>query len=790
MKNNTNTDLLKILFVEDIPEDVEIARRTIYRENIDFEYTITDNKPEFLEKLKDYQPDIIISDYAMPEFDGMAALQLARKEAGSIPFIMLTGSMNEETAVACMKAGADDYVLKEKILRLPFAIQEVLEKHSYKQQKEKIESQLRESEKKFRDLFYNHSSIKLIIDPETKQIVEANPAAAIFYGWTEQELEQMKITDINVLSDAEISNLITEVLDRDNRQFEFQHRKADGTVVDVEVFSSQVKINDRIYLHSIVHDISDRKRAEKTQRFLYNVSKHSFRHMDLKAYLQIIHEELKSIMKAENFFIALYDSETDQYTLPYFVDQYDDYETDEPVSLKNTLTDFVRQIGEPRLLMEDAEKESVKQQNIELVGSFSPSWMGAPIKGKSNDIIGVIALQDYENNDVYDKDDLQTLDTISNNIGIFIERIDNLESLRLLEQSVEQTPMSIIITDYNGKIEYVNPAFTFSSGYKPEEMVGKQSTALHSGYHSDEFYQELWSSIRAGHEWQGEFLNETKEGKRYWVSSVISPIFDPKGEISHFVSVNEDITDKKKMISDLVEAKEKAEESDRLKTAFLTNLSHEIRTPMNGIMGFTNLLMEYNLSADEIMQYSEIIHSSGQRLMNTVNDIVEISKIQTGIITVNKRTYDVNKCINELVQFYKPEAREKNVELIYHEQLDEGSAKVYTDIGKIESMVSNLIKNAIKYTDDGSIQLGCRIKDKTINIYVSDTGIGIPEDRQQAIFNRFEQADISNTRGYEGSGLGLAITKAYADMLNGKISLDSKENEGSTFYISLPLDDE
>lgn len=783
----TNNISLRILFVEDLPEDVEIAHRTIKRENIEFEYRIVDTKPDLLKELESFQPGLIISDYAMPEFDGMTALRLVREKAGNIPFIMLTGSMNEETAVECMKAGADDYVLKEKIVRLPFAIQEVLEKYSYKKEKEKIEIQLRESEKKFRDLFYNHSSIKLIIDPDSQNITEANPAAAKFYGWTVEELEQMKISDINVLSYKEIDVFIGQVKDKVNANFEFKHRKADGTVCDVEVFSSEVKIGEKIFIHSIIHDITGRKRAETTQKFLYNISKYSILQMDLRAYLQIIHEELKNIMIAENFFIALYNSELDKYTLPYFADQYDDLETDEPIPLKNTLTDLIRQLGEPKLLTEESEREVVNKYQIDLVGKFSPSWMGAPIKGSANEVIGVIGLQDYKNSDAYNEDDLKTLNIISNNIGIFIERINNLEKLRLLEQSIEQNPVSIIITDYNGKIEYVNPAFTSSSKYKFEDVAGKQITKLNSGYQSDEFYDKLWSKIRAGYEWQGELLNKTKFGEQYWVKAVISPIFDKNGNISHFVSVNEDITDKKKMIRDLVDAKEKAEESDRLKTAFLTNLSHEIRTPMNGIMGFTNLLMEHNLSIDEITQYSEIIHASGQRLMDTVNDIVEISKIQTGIITVEKQNFDINKCIYDLVNYFKPEANSKNLEILFEQPLDKDYATVYNDPGKFESMISNLIKNAIKYTDEGSVRIGTELKDKELKLYVSDTGTGIPENRQNAIFNRFEQADISNTRTHEGSGLGLAITKAYAEMLNGRVWLESKENVGSTFFIAIDL---
>ncbi|MDZ7742397.1 MAG: ATP-binding protein [Bacteroidota bacterium] len=237
---------------------------------------------------------------------------------------------------------------------------------------------------------------------------------------------------------------------------------------------------------------------------------------------------------------------------------------------------------------------------------------------------------------------------------------------------------------------------------------------------------------------------------------------------------------------DLLIAKEKAEESNRLKSSFLSNMNHEIRTPMNGILGFANLIMDPDLSSEEKESYIEIIHQSGHRMLNTINDILEISKIETGFVNVVEKDTDLNEKLEELIRSFQLEAQRKGLKLTLEMLLPAEKKNVLTDQNKLKSILTNLIKNAIKYTESGTINLGCRQKGTEIEFYVKDTGIGIPAHRQKAVFNRFEQADIADTRAFEGSGLGLAISKSYVEMLGGKIWVESEEGKGSTFYFTLP----
>ncbi len=245
--------------------------------------------------------------------------------------------------------------------------------------------------------------------------------------------------------------------------------------------------------------------------------------------------------------------------------------------------------------------------------------------------------------------------------------------------------------------------------------------------------------------------------------------------------------ERRKMIDDLVIAKEKAQESDRLKSAFLANMSHEIRTPMNGILGFAQLLKNQELSGEQQKKFIGIIEKSGHRMLNIINDLINISKIESGQMEILLSEVNVNEQMHFLYDFFSPELQKKNKAVHLNKDIPDKPVIISTDQEKLVAILTNLLKNAVKFTDQGMIRFGYLSAPSHLEFYVSDSGIGIPKDKQQTIFERFIQADLSVAGPYEGAGLGLSIAKAYIELLGGRIWVESREDQGSTFRFTLPV---
>ena len=412
-------------------------------------------------------------------------------------------------------------------------------------------------------------------------------------------------------------------------------------------------------------EITERKRNEQIQNIIHNISNAVAISDNPEEFVVMVKNELGTIIDTSNFFVALYDEPTDSISLLYHNDKKDKIKT---FPAGNTLTKYVIKTKKSLLATKEVKDKLEKSGEVELLGADSKIWLGVPLFAKGK-VSGVIVVQSYEDEKAYNKSDMRTLEIISHQISISLER--------------------------------------------------------------------------------------------------------------------------KKAEEDLKIALEKAQQSDRLKTAFLHNMSHEIRTPLNGITGFIGLLQDSEIEDDEKQDYFDIINKSSNRLITTVTDIIDISRIEAGEVKVSKTEVSVNKILEEQYEFFYQEAKSKGLELNYKTSLTDNESRIITDKHKLEGILTNLIKNAIKFTEAGSITFGYTTKNlegkEIFEFYVKDTGIGIPEDRLDAIFNRFEQADLEDTRAFEGSGLGLAISKSYVEMLGGEIGVSSKKGSGSTFTFSIPF---
>ena len=490
-------------------------------------------------------------------------------------------------------------------------------------ERKKTEKQLVESEDKFRRLFYEHAAGQFIIDPDDGSIVDVNRSASESFGWGIDELKRMDVSQLLVISGEETEQKIKEALTLKNTQFELKLKKANGKIVDVDVFSSTVNIAGKEYIHAIVHDITEKKRAE------------------------------------------------------------------------------------------NALMESEEQNRLLMVNSMD----------------------------------------------------------------------AILLTKPDGSIINVNDAACKMFGMTKNEIYAAGRDGL-ADTGDPSLKMLLETRNRYGFA-KGELTFIRKNGNKF-PTEITSSLFKNKsGEVFTSMIIR-DITERRNWETELMSAMKKAEESDRLKSAFLANISHEIRTPMNGILGFLELLKEPDLNDSDKNIYIDIVNQSGKRLLDTINDIIEISKIEAGVSELKLEKVNVEDIMEYHYHFFMPQSKEKGVQLIIDKQIKGNESKVITDKYKLDCILSNLIKNAIKFTSKGFVKIGNFIEGNNLVFYVEDTGRGISPDRVNAVFERFTQAEMGYNRPHDGSGLGLSIVKAFVDIMGGSIEVRSEVGEGSVFTFSIP----
>ncbi|MDP4276734.1 MAG: ATP-binding protein [Bacteroidota bacterium] len=358
------------------------------------------------------------------------------------------------------------------------------------------------------------------------------------------------------------------------------------------------------------------------------------------------------------------------------------------------------------------------------------------------------------------------------------------------ETLVNNAPVGVFLTDTKGSTTYVNPAWCAMSGISYTEALGYGwLKAVHP-----EDKQQTANGWELAHKMKESSLDAYRflhsDGSIRWVLGEAVPEIDDHGNLLGYVGTITDITTIKMYEKELNIAKEKAEESDRLKTAFLQNISHEIRTPMNSICGFSEFLSSPDLTEEERDSYVSIIQSSSQQLLSIVTDILTISSLETHQVTVNLSNLCINNILKELLAQFNQELVGRQVDLKVRMSLDDAQSTILSDKTKLTQILSNLISNALKFTQKGSVEFGYNLKKEVLEFYVSDNGIGIKPTAMETIFKRFSQADVSIQENFGGTGLGLSISKGFVELLHGKIWVESEYGKGSTFYFTIPYNQE
>lgn len=919
-------DSYRILLVEDVPADAELAQREIKKAFPKSTFFRVDTRLDFIKALDDFNPDIIVSDYSMPTFDGLNALKITLDKAPLIPFVVFTGSMNEDIAVECMKAGATDYVIKEDIKRIVPAIKRALEIKSIKEINSQTQKALIESEARFRRLAENANDLIYRYEFLPQRCFSyVSPSATQITGFSPEEHYGDPDLGFKLIhpEDKEILEKIFSDKDAFKKPFVLRWIKKNGEViwteqVNVPLFDEQGNL---IAIEGIARDITQRKQAEEQlkeseSRFrqlldsIMNISVQGYDANGIIHYWNyaseriygytkaealgknildlIIPEEIKPVTKkhietmalikeglpAEELLLMRKDGER----VPVFSNhvvicppnkEVELYCIDVDLTERDKAVEEVK-LNEARLrslvailqnsakstegLLEFALNEAIKITDSEIgyiftydenekrfeVNAFSQTVMenckvadpkscyelnetgiwGEAVRQRKpimiNDfvtenplkkgypeghikitrflslpiivdtkIVAVIGVANKKSD--YQETDILQLTLLMNSFWQILEQNRTELEIRFLSTATEQSPLSVIITDTSGKIQFVNQKFVNSTSYSKEELKGRTLRIFRPDFIGGEKENLFFKHLNEGKAWKGELKNIKDSGNEYWEEVYVSPILNKEGIVSNFLVLSEDISIRKQMEIDLIKAKDMAEENDRLKTAFLNNLSHEIRTPLNAVVGYAQLLDVDNTDNNKLKKYAEVIQQGSQQLLSIMDNIITIAVIEAGQIKINKAEANLNKVLNIVYNQLKEKAENKKISLKSSALFSRYEADVIIDETKVVQVLTNLVDNAIKHTFTGYVQFGCSIHEKELIFFVEDTGVGIPDDQKELVFERFRQGKNENGKIQEGMGLGLSISKSYIELMGGRIWVESEVGKGSKFSFAVPF---
>ncbi len=602
-----------------------------------------------------------------------------------------------------------------------------------------VYEKMKESEIRYRRLFESAKDGILILDFETGNIVDANPYIVKIIDYPLQKILGKKLWEIGLFDNKEQSELAFSQLKKTGyiRFEDMPIPGRDGKTTEVE-FISNVYIESKTkVIQCNIRNITERKQAERKQEFLAKILSILNTQNGWKQLIDDVLFEIKKFTELEAVGIRLKEGES----YPFFATKgFPDVFIQEEMSL-------CQQNKKGTAIHDNKEKLYIECMCGNVFGGLTDPSLPYFTKGGSF----------YSN-----------------------------KTSGLLAAITEKKKKSVTQNRYNSE-GYESVALTpLHSG---KEIIGLlQLSDKRPDMFSSEtilFFEKIGNTIGITlNRIQNE--NKIKKTEQYLKQQNANYLILNK----EYTSLNKELSDSlnhiKKINGDLINAKIKAEESDKLKSAFLANISHEIRTPMNAIMGFSGFLIEPGLSKKKLEHYVQIINAGSQQLLSVINDIIDISKIESGQITVISELVNVINLLNELFVTYKKSAELKNLKLLCSCDHPNDDIQVKTDGNKIKQVICNLLNNAIKFTTEGKIEFGYKIKENVLEFYVEDTGIGIAPENHEFIFQRFMQAEQTNNQIYDGNGLGLSISKALVEKLGGTITVNSKLGMGSTFIFTVP----
>ena len=746
---------MRILFVEDLPTDAELAVMELRKEGLRFEHTRVDTRTEFIKALNDFRPDIVISDYMMPSYNGMQALKDAHEFDPSVPFILYTGSMNEETAVECLKAGADDYVIKEHMTRLPFAVKEALEQRMIQIEKRAAELLLRENEEKLQSIFrVAPVGIGLVVD---RVFIEVNDTFCKMTGYDRKEL--IGKTSEMVYPTREEYEFVgleknRQIAEKGIASVETRLKCKDGRILNIITGSTPLDACDLSKgLTFTVLDITERKRAEEALResedrfhTLYNDAVVGLYRTNSQGEILLANRALVKMLGFQSF---------------------------EELSARNVKKTGYGPSYQRQQFVDQIEKDG-EVKNLEAI------WIcrdGKEIFVREN----AKAICDSEGKILY----------YDGSVEDITERKRAEEALRESEEKYRRIFENVqdlyYETSIEGTIIEISPSIEILSKgqYHRNELIGK---SIFDFYSDPKERQALLAVLQErGAVTDFEITLKNCDGSHIPCSISSKICFDAQGRPEKIIGSMHDITDRKNVSDALKLAKEKAEASDKLKTTFLNNISHEVRTPLNGILGFAEIMSQTDLPEEDKQLSLSMLFESSDRLLNTITNYMDISLITSGNMSINKKDFIPGLVLRKIFDNYKTICSSRKLELSLKIPEQTDNLSVNSDPEIFQKIISHLLNNAIKFTEKGSINYGYIIHKGELDFFVKDTGIGIGKESIDNIFDHFVKEDRGPSELTEGSGLGLSIAKGMIEIIGGTIRVESEMGVGSCFFFTIPL---
>jgi PAS domain S-box-containing protein len=628
-----------------------------------------------------------------------------------------------------------------------------------------IEKRLLSSEHKYRSLFNDSPDGYLII--KDGRFIECNRASERMIGGTRDQILGVSPDRISPefqpngrRSDEYAAELLAETVSKGYHSFEWVHTRFDGGTFLSLVSVSIIEYDGEPAIFTTWRDITEAKRAQE------DVVK------------------FRTISEQSNYGSAIADLQGSLiYMNPAFAAMHG-YTIEEMMGMSLTRIHHEKDLPYVFAMIGKIQNEGgftmQEVPHMRKDGSLFPSLMSATL------ILDDLGKPVYMSATVID---------------ISEKKAQEREIVKL-KLAIEQSPVAIVITDLDANIEYVSPAFSEITGFSIDEVIGENCRMLKSGETPDEVYDDLWGTIKSGNVWQAEWKNRKKNGELYWESISITPVLNDDGEISNYLAIKQDISERKRAEMEILDlntnleekiavrtveleaARIEAEKANAAKSEFLSRMSHELRTPMNSILGFAQLLEMGQISAAQLKSVTHILRS-GKHLLQLINEVLDISRIEAGRISLSLEPVELHGMFNEVIDSVTPYALSRSIGLEC--RVDAGAMHVMSDRQRLKQVLLNLINNAIKYNHDGgSVRVNAQVlPDGMVRICVNDTGVGISQDDIPKLFTPFERigAEKSET---EGTGLGLTVVKRLIDVMEGRLGVESTPGKGSTFWVELP----